>query len=60
MNCSWMKAYKLALMYDKGVFEFLEHVEQNISNNNGHFYCPCVICRNIKKIKERNILSLVL
>lgn len=43
MNYSWMKADRLGQVYEKGFLEFLEYTEQNIPNNNGLFYCPCVI-----------------
>ncbi|CAK8533144.1 unnamed protein product [Lathyrus sativus] len=55
MDCSWMKADILDLVYEKRVLEFLEYANQNVPNNNGIFYCPCVNCKNINKGTENEI-----
>lgn len=49
MDRSWMKVDRLVSVYEKRILEFLEYVEQNLLENDGIFYCPCVICRNINK-----------
>lgn len=48
-----MKVDRLGPVYVKGVLEFLEIAEQNLPKNNGLFYCPCVNCRNIKKVQRK-------
>ena len=44
-----MKADRLGPVYEKGVLEFLEYADKNLPDNNGIFYCPCVVCANINK-----------
>lgn len=49
MDRSWMKVDRLGMVYEKRVLEFLEYAEQNLPENDGIFYCPCVICWNVNK-----------
>lgn len=53
MNHSWMKADRLGSVYEKRVLEFLEYAKQNFPDNNGFFYCPCVICVNKKTQRNK-------
>ena len=56
MDRSWIKADRLGPVYEKGVLEFLEYADQNVPDNNGIFYCPCVNCGNINKSTKDEIL----
>ncbi|CAK8563127.1 unnamed protein product [Lathyrus sativus] len=55
MNRSWMKVDRLGLIYVNGVLEFLEYVDKHLPDNNGIFYCPCVVYTNIKKGTKKEI-----
>lgn len=56
MDRSWMKVGRLSLVYDKRVLEFLKFSGKNVLDNNGIFYCPCVVCGNIRKWSKKVIL----
>ncbi|CAL5189487.1 unnamed protein product [Lathyrus oleraceus] len=56
MDRSWMKADRLDPVYEKRVIEFLEFDEKNVPDNNGIFYCPCVVYENIRKHIKKEIL----
>ncbi|XP_028799754.1 uncharacterized protein LOC114755053 [Neltuma alba] len=46
MDRSWIDALRTSDEYECGVDQFLEFVKNNVPNNNGLFYCPCVKCMN--------------
>ena len=52
-----MKAERLGPIYEKGVLEFLEYADKHLPDNDGIFYCPCVICANINKGTKEEILQ---
>ncbi|CAK8574884.1 unnamed protein product [Lathyrus sativus] len=56
MDRSWLKADRLGPVYEKGVLEFLESAEKNVSDNNDIFYCPCIVYGNIRKQPKKEIL----
>ncbi|KAI5408336.1 hypothetical protein KIW84_054239 [Lathyrus oleraceus] len=47
MDRSLIKVDRLRSIYEKGDLEFLEYSKQNLPDNDGIFYCPCIICGNI-------------
>ncbi|CAK8535231.1 unnamed protein product [Lathyrus sativus] len=55
MDRSWMKVDRLGPVYENGVLEFLEYADKHFSDNNGIFYCPCVVCTNIKNGTKKEI-----
>ncbi|XP_058726569.1 uncharacterized protein LOC131597928 [Vicia villosa] len=57
MGLSWMKADRLGPVYEKGVLEFLEYADKHLPDNNGIFYCPCVVCVNINKGTKKEIFQ---
>ncbi|XP_028758521.1 uncharacterized protein LOC114717527 [Neltuma alba] len=46
MDRSWIDALRTSDEYERGVDQFLEFAKNNVPNNNGLFYCPCVKCMN--------------
>ncbi|CAK8568090.1 unnamed protein product [Lathyrus sativus] len=56
MDHSWMKADRLGPVYENRVLEFLEYADKHFPDNNGIFYCPCVVCANIKIGIKKEIL----
>ena len=55
MDRSWIKADRLGPVYENRVLEFLEYADKHLPDNNGIFYCPCVVCANIKKGTKKEI-----
>ena len=53
MDRSWMKVDRLGPLYEKGVLEFLEFAKKKVPDNNRIFYCPCVVCGNIRKWSKK-------
>ncbi|XP_028800088.1 uncharacterized protein LOC114755378 [Neltuma alba] len=46
MDRSWINALRTSDEYEHGVDQFLEFTKNNVPNNNGLFYYPCVKCMN--------------
>ena len=44
MDHSWINALRTSVEYQNGVRDFIEFAKQNVNDNSGKFYCPCVKC----------------
>ncbi|CAJ2673045.1 unnamed protein product [Trifolium pratense] len=57
MDRSWMNSNRLSIDYKEGVNKFIQFAFENLPNNNGRFYCPCMKCFNIPKLHFELIKS---
>ena len=60
MDRSWINARRTSDEYENGVEHFLQFARQNVPNSNGIFYCPCVNCLNVRRLKVDEIREHVL
>jgi len=57
MDRTWMKASHISDVYENGVEEFLQFVQQNTPVMGGKYFCPCVKCTNGRRQTLNDIRS---